>query len=371
MSPRSSSPPANANRSFHGPDPLNLRPLLLTWYLKNHRQLPWRGVDSGYKVLVSEFMLQQTQVATVLPHYERFLTRFPNMVSLAQATEEEVETAWSGLGYYRRARALRNAAQQIVSDHEAEVPTDFEDLKALPGVGDYTAAALGSIIHDEPYAAVDGNVMRVLTRLFGIEDSISNTGTQRELRTLAQELLEPEQAGDWNQAMMELGATVCAPKKPLCSVCPWEEHCVAHAKGIALDLPKKAKPKATVEVHRIAGVLLEEGRCLLTRRTEKLLYGTWELPGLDLDSPEGARERLREHLEHKLGVEVTVGNPLARVRHSITHHRIQVHGYAIKANPKPRNKKNERIWASPGDVANLHTSSMTIKLLNAIAKLKG
>ena len=196
------------------PDPPGaaaLRRALLKWYGSAHRPLPWRQSRDPYAVLVSEFMLQQTRAAAVIPYYRSFLERFPTLESLAAASEEEVRAVWSGLGYYNRARNLRETARRILRDHGGRLPSDPADLRRLPGVGDYTAAALASIVHDAPRAVVDGNVVRVLSRLLGLDASVSRLPVRRALQDLADRLLDPRRPGRWNQAMMELGATVRVP----------------------------------------------------------------------------------------------------------------------------------------------------------------
>jgi A/G-specific adenine glycosylase len=249
-------------------DVSDFRTRLLTWYDCHQRPLPWRKTKSPFRIWVSEIMLQQTRVAVVIERYREFLKRFPSLRSLAQSRESEVLAAWSGLGYYRRARSLRKAAQQVLRDHHGRIPRDPSQLKTLPGVGDYTAAAIASIAFGQPHAVVDGNVRRVLTRVAG--KSVSATSTWKH----AQALLSAERPGDFNQAMMELGATVCLPA-PKCAACPVQELCVSKGnRGSA----KKEKPATRVDL-RFALVLRQEGVYLLRRpRSAKLMPSMWELP---------------------------------------------------------------------------------------------
>src|SRR3569833_392894 len=200
---------------------------LLAWFRRNRRDLPWRQTSDPYAIWVSEIMLQQTRVAVVVERYTAFLQRFPAVQSLAQADEQEVLALWSGLGYYRRARMLHKAAKVIVSDHGGAMPTSSQSLRHLPGIGSYTAAAIASIAHNEPIAVVDGNVERVLSRIQGwhSHDSISEAAVRRKVDDFAETLADPHHPGDYNQAIMELGATICTPRNPQCLVCPWAREC--------------------------------------------------------------------------------------------------------------------------------------------------
>jgi A/G-specific adenine glycosylase len=245
-------------------DAAALRKQLATWYKRNARDLPWRRTRDPYAIWVSEIMLQQTRVAAAIPHYRRFLARFPDAAALARASEAEVLTALSGLGYYSRARNLRKAAQTMAG----EFPTDYESIRALPGVGEYTAAAVASIAFGLPHAVVDGNVRRVISRL-------ANNG-QVDLQEAARRLLDRRNPGRWNQALMELGALVCLPREPLCGVCPAARHCEALRQGTQAELPPK-RPRG--EVQRVRVVLLairKRGKILLT--PSERVRGFWDLP---------------------------------------------------------------------------------------------
>lgn len=345
-----------------------LRRALLAWYRGRARDLPWRRSRDPYAVLVSEFMLQQTQVTTVLPYYRSFLERFPSMEALAAASEDSVRTAWSGLGYYRRARNLQAATRTLVRDHDGRLPDSFEALRSLPGVGDYTAAALGSIVHGLPKGVVDGNVIRVLTRLAGIADPPTRVAVRRKLQDLADRLVEPDAPGDWNQAMMELGATLCTPRAPRCGECPWEKACRARAQGKSEAYPTRAPARAPVAVERAAAVLRRRDRVLLViRRDPRLLDGTWEFPGVEVPPGGNARQLLAEHLAATLGVEARVGTEAAQVRHAITHRRILVRGFLVEADTLPRAKRGEREWVRPEEIGRRPVSSMTLKLAAGLA----
>ncbi len=253
------------------------RRALLRWYDSSRRDLPWRESNAFYPVWLSEIMLQQTRVEAVIPYYRRFLERFPTPAALAAAPESDVLAAWSGLGYYSRARNLQRAARQLVG---GSLPATYEEVLSLPGAGPYTAAAIASIALDLPHAAVDGNVMRVISRLTDDPSEISSTVARRRFSTEANALLDRGRPGDFNQAMMELGATICVPRSPDCAACPVAAFCAARSAGHESELPVKLKKPAAREV-RLALVLFQEGeRILLVRRSssERRLAGFWELP---------------------------------------------------------------------------------------------
>lgn len=354
------------------PAPLrrSLRRKLLGWYDAHRRRLPWRDTGDPYRVLVSEFMLQQTRVAAVLPHFRRFLDRFPDLRSLAAAGDEAVCAAWSGLGYYRRARALGAAARVLVRDHGAGIPDDLDTLRSLPGVGDYTAAALASIVHDRPAAVVDGNVLRVLARLFAVEGSISRPAGARAVGGYARALLDPGRPGDWNQAVMELGATVCTPRAPRCEACPWEAACAARERNAVAAYPRRDPPKAPVSVQRALGVFRRGPRVLLVHREDpRLLDGTWEIPGLDLDPAARPLPALTAELARRFARDVALGGELVRIRHAITRRRFTVRAFAARAVPSLRADPGRRAWLDLESLDDYPVSSMTSKVLAALARL--
>src|SRR6202171_1405948 len=255
---------------------------LLTWFSARKRDLPWRRTKDPYHIWLSEIMLQQTRVVAVVPYYESFLERFPDMQALARARAEAVLSHWAGLGYYSRARNLLRAAQEIDARHGGRFPSDYDAALALPGIGRYTAAAVLSIAYEKPLAVLDGNVARVLARLGAVRGDLRAPALWRKLETTAQELLARKSPGDWNQAMMELGATVCIPKSPKCGECPVAPWCQARKLGIAELLPETKKKRAPVQVTLAAAVLLDpRGRTLLVRRTGKdgaLFSRMWQFP---------------------------------------------------------------------------------------------
>jgi A/G-specific adenine glycosylase len=255
-----------------------LRSRLLAWYGKHKRDLPWRKSRDPYRIWISEIMLQQTRVAAVIPYYERFLARFPDVSALASAPEQELLAAWAGLGYYSRARNLQRAAQKIVE--LGDFPRDYSSLLTLPGVGDYTASAIASIAFDLPHAVLDGNVLRVLSRFTGERGNVDSLAVRNGLRKVSEQALHPVRTGEFNQAMMELGATVCLPKQPRCMECPLERHCVARELGIQNELPVKSIRPGVKRVEKELLVVEKAGKILAWQRTAEnpRLAGFWELP---------------------------------------------------------------------------------------------
>ena len=276
--------------------------LLLVWYARGHRDLPWRNARDPYAILVSEIMLQQTRAQAVIPYYRRFLERFPNVSALAAAAENDVLALWSGLGYYSRARNLRLAAQQIAA--AGGFPRDYAAIRALPGIGDYTAAAVGSIAFDLPYAVLDGNVLRVVARVENDASDISAGRTRQRFREIAQQWLDAREPGHFNQALMELGATVCLPRNPLCLVCPLAECCRARQEGTAAQLPVKLRKTEPVRLSGVLLVVRHRGRILLRQRdaAASRMAGFWDLPA-PADLP-AAR----------------LGARIGEIRHTITNH---------------------------------------------------
>ncbi|TVQ93109.1 MAG: A/G-specific adenine glycosylase [Deltaproteobacteria bacterium] len=294
---------------------------LLEWYDRHQRTLPWRTDPTPYHVLLSEFMLQQTRVETVIPYFERFIARWPTLSDLAGASSEDVMEAWAGLGYYRRARNLHAAAKMAVA--QGGLRADPEAIRALPGVGAYTAGAIASIAFGLPEPAVDGNVDRVISRLSALREDPTKAKGKRLIREKVMELQPAERAGDFNQALMELGATLCSPRSPSCLVCPWSEGCEARALGIAESLPNKPKKKQPVPERGVSGLLWTGQGWLMGRRPPDMrLGGLWEPPsGLILAGESSSDAVIRVMRDHA-GVEVEVVRSLGEVLHVFTHRRL-------------------------------------------------
>lgn len=299
---------------------------LLAWFGRHQRILPWRHEPTPYRVLVSEFMLQQTQVATVIPYFERFMTAFPTLETLAAASVDEVLKQWEGLGYYARARRLHQCAQRIAAEG---FPEEASDLARLPGIGPYTAAAIASIAFQLPVPVVDGNVLRVRSRMLASAACIDQEQTRKgHYRDLLQVIARVANPSHFNQALMELGALVCHPQAPDCQACPVAEECLGCQRGCATSFPVRMARAPVPHVHVAVAVIEDGGQWLILRRSaEQMLGGLWEFPGGKLEMGETAAEAAcRETLE-ETGLEVKVGREAAVVRHAYSHFRVTLHAF--------------------------------------------
>jgi len=330
---------AMARQFFHLslPAAKRLRQRLLVWFRGHKRDLPWRRTRDAYRIWLSEVMLQQTRVAAVVPYYERFLKRFPNLRRLARARREEVLKLWAGLGYYRRARDLHAAARRMATRHRAQFPGTLPEALALPGIGRCTAAAVLSMAYGSLLAVLDGNAARVLARLGAMRGDLRAPSRWRRLELAAERLLAPRAPGEWNQAMMELGATICTPRAPRCQQCPVARWCRAYALGIADQLPTKRRKPAAVSVHIAAAVLRDpRGRTLLLpkpRTAQRNFFsGLWQFPAVETEGDAGAA--VRELLRRQFGI-VAELVPLAAVRHTVTHHRITLWPFLVPVKALP------------------------------------
>lgn len=303
-----------------------LRASLLVWYRTNHRDLPWRRSRDPYAIWISETMLQQTRVDTVIPYYERFLARFPDVESLATADEDDVFAEWAGLGYYSRARNLQKAARMLSDEFGGTFPETAEELRALPGVGPYTAGALASIAFDAPEAIVDGNVVRVLTRLHGIREDTATKPVMDELWREAGLFARGESPGDLNQAIMELGALVCTPRSPRCLICPLAKSCDARAAGDAEALPIKTRKTKQTRIEAVCAWLPRRGKLLVTKRPATgLMAGMWELAGDDLLPKEAPEEGLRRGIRERTGLTIKRAEYAGEVAHIFSHRKLRLH----------------------------------------------
>ena len=343
---------------------------LLAWYADHGRDLPWRRTRDPYHIWVAEVMLQQTQVATVTSYYERFLARFPTVEALAAASLDEVLKLWEGLGYYARARYLHAAARKVVTEHGGRIPEAAEELLSLPGVGRYTADAILSMAYGQDVPALDGNVRRVLSRAFAIDEDVTRGTGQRRLRVLAEELLPPGRAGDFNQALMDLGATVCTPRAPRCGGCPLAEACRAHQSGREKQFPVRRLRRAVPHYEVAAGVIWNgAGHFLIAQRPlDGMLGGLWEFPGGTREPGETLRECLRRELAEELDVEVAVGELLTVVQHAYTHFRITMHAFHCRiaaGQPRALGCADWR-WISLDDVPRFAFSAADHQIIAAL-----
>jgi len=314
-------------------------------------------------------MLQQTRVETVRPYYERFLAAFPTVYHLAAADLDEVLRLWAGLGYYARARNLHAAARAIAERRGGRFPRTLEELRKLPGVGRYTAGAIASIAFGVRAPVLDGNVRRVLTRLFGIRKSIERPATQRRLWALAEALLPRTSPGDFNQALMELGARVCTPKQPRCSACPLRSACVAFARGEQRRLPKRRPKRPVPPVDAAAAAIVRAGRVLLVQRPARgLLGGLWEMPSVPLTNGQTAAGTLASEVARRVGLPVDVGRELGAVRHAFTHRLLRLHVYRCRphhARARARLNRAAR-WVSLRDLDSVPLATLDRKALQVV-----
>lgn len=345
---------------------------LAAWYERGHRDLPWRRDRDPYRILVSETMLVQTTVAAVIPYFERFLARFPTVRALAEADEADVLKAWEGLGYYRRARQLHAAAKAVVSDHGGLVPDDAGAILALPGVGRYIAGAVLSFAFDRAAPIVEANTQRVLARLLAWPDDLSKSASQARLWQAAERLVPAEKPGRFNQAFMELGATVCTPRAPMCLICPVAPECRARALGLQDTLPVKAPRAAPLDVAEACALVVRDGRFLVLRRGPGRLWaGFWEFPTIHVSGADPAGRSfgelvgLSEGICRLTGVGVEVGPEAKTVRFGVTKHRVALSAHSatdLGGKPIPHPGFTEARFATPEELREFSMGSAVRKL---------
>ncbi|MAX26116.1 MAG: A/G-specific adenine glycosylase [Phycisphaeraceae bacterium] len=341
---------------------------LLAWYDQHARVMPWRAirpqVPNPYHVLLSETMLQQTQVATVIDYFNRFTEAFPSIRDLADADEQQVLKLWEGLGYYRRARNLHACAKQIVNEHAGVVPNTVEQLLKLPGIGRYTAGAIASIAYDIPAPILDGNVVRVLSRWFAITESTDEKQVKEQLWELAQLLVPDRRAGDFNQAMMDLGAMVCTPKSPTCLTCPMIKHCQAREQGIEESLPKRTpKNKPTKVTHHVVSIQRKDQFLFTQRPSDGLWSNMWQIPTF-----EAAHEKtLPDQIKEQLGLQVGKLEQCQSFIHQTTHRTITfTHWQAIHVTGRLR--KNAGLWRRLDQLGDLPLAKPQLKIVATLQK---
>lgn len=299
------------------------RNALLEWYRANSRKLPWRQTGDPYRIWVSEVMLQQTQVKTVLRYYPRFIKEFPDVRQLATANPQQLLKMWEGMGYYQRVRNLQRAAQIVVNELGGKIPGNYAEFRALPGVGDYIAAAVTSLAYNAPHPVVDGNVKRVLARLFLIDEPINRSSSLWTFRLKGDEILDRSQPGMFNQAMMDLGAAICRPRNPACSSCPVSRFCRAFRSGRQTDFPVRLPSRKVPEYHIAVGVVHRNGKVLITRRKpEGLLGGMWEFPGGKVREGESVEQACLREIAEEVNLSVAIDQRIARVKHTYSHFKI-------------------------------------------------
>jgi A/G-specific adenine glycosylase len=344
---------------------------LMIWYKRNQRSLPWRKTNDPYRIWISEIMLQQTQVDTVIPYYHRFLKAFPTVPSLARAPLQNVLKVWENLGYYSRARNMHAAAGMIVEKFGGQIPDNWGEIKSLPGIGLYTAGAILSIAYGQAIPAVDGNVRRILCRLFAIRKPVDDTREQKQLQKLAASLIPIRHPGDFNQALMDLGATICKAKNPDCSRCPIANLCQARLHDFQNVLPIIRKTPAIPHRQAAAAVIHNsKGMLLIVQRPASgLLASLWKLPGGFIKADEDMEKSLRRSVKEELGISIRPRKHLASVNHTYTHFRITLQAYEcslLKGAPKPLGCQDWR-WASLADLKKLPLSKID-RMIMTLAK---
>jgi A/G-specific adenine glycosylase len=353
-----------------------IAPLLLGWWDADHADLPWRSTRDPYTIWVSEIMLQQTQITTVIPYYERWLARFPTVQDLAAASLDEVLKLWEGLGYYSRARNMYAAAQTIVAEWNGRFPPTAAQLQTLKGIGRYTAGAIASIAYDEPVPVLDGNVIRVLSRLTDLPDDVTTTATKKALWQIAADLVPAQRPGDYNQALMELGQTICLAQNPRCLLCPLTQQCLARQRGTQMDRPVKPPRKNTPHYDVVAGIIWQngnreaDGKFLIAQRPlQGLLGGLWEFPGGKQEDGETLPEALQREIQEELAMDIQVGDFQTSVKHAYTHFRITLHAFhASHLSGEPQHiGVKDHAWVT---LAELDNYAFAVTDLKIIASLK-
>jgi len=342
---------------------------ILKWYGRHARSLPWRGHADPYAVWVSEIMLQQTRVEAVIPYFERWMERFPSLPDLAAATEQEVLSAWEGLGYYSRARNLHKAARLILEQFDGELPRDPSVLRKLPGIGRYTAGAIASLAFGLDVPTLDGNLRRVFARVFDVAEPADSRSGEKILWGLAEKHLPKGRAGDYNQALMDLGATICLPRNPACLHCPLADLCQARALGVQEGRPV-LKPRARLPHYTVtAAVLRRDGKILLARRPSRgLLGGMWEFPGGKVERGETLAETLTREIREELGAEIRIGEPLGIYRHAYTNFRITLHAFLCDltdGEPQPV-EAAELAWVAPANLGDYPMGKVDRQIANRL-----
>ena len=348
--------------------------LLLEWYQNNARDLPWRRTSDPYQIWVSEIMLQQTRVETVIPYYLRWMDRFPALEDLAQAEQDEILSYWEGLGYYRRANNLHQAVKEVARIYGGNLPADSKKLQELPGIGRYTAGAISSIAFNLPEPILDGNIRRVFSRYFNINTPLQSPETEKKLWKIAEELIPVEDPGTYNQALMELGALICQPRKPLCHLCPLNPDCSARRLGLQEQLPVR-KTKSPLPHYQVtAAVFQKNNQVLLTKRPlEGLLGGMWEYPGGKQETGESLEQALQREIQEELGAKVEVGILLGVFDHAYTHYRVTLHAFfcQLKTKKLVLNYHTDYAWVPISSLADYPMGKIDRQISRCLENIPG
>ncbi|MFA5842175.1 MAG: A/G-specific adenine glycosylase [Candidatus Gracilibacteria bacterium] len=355
-----------------------LQRALLRWFTLNQRDLPWRHTYAPYDVWISEIMLQQTQVKTVLPYFERWIKTFPTIQSVASAQEEKILKLWEGLGYYSRARNLQKAAQKIVKNHHGKFPENYEDILALPGIGRYTAGAIASIAYNQPQPILDGNMIRVIARLLAEKRNTRKPQLQAQFWAIAKSWIPAKDARNFNQAMMELGALVCTPKSPDCKNCPLKKQCHAYALDLAESLPNRGKSQKKVEIKVVAAILVKKtirasSLIFIQKRPQQgLMGGLWEFPGGKVKPKESLKDALCREIREELGIEISNLRPFLNIKHSYTKYNVDFHTFLVDCTGEKIKQKEEidHAWVPIEKLSKLPFPAANVKVIKALVKGK-
>jgi len=343
---------------------------VINWYSNHQRDLPWRKSRNPYFIWISEVMLQQTQVETVIPFYERFLSRFPTIDALSRASLHEILKVWENMGYYSRAHNLCEAAKIISEQYDGQIPNNMEALQGLPGVGNYTASAILCFAFGRQVPTVDGNVRRVLCRLYGIKALMDQTSTKKRLFDIATKLVPKKRSSHFNQGLMDLGATVCTPRKPCCNPCPLNNHCQALKLGLQDTLPKRVKRAPLPNRQMTAGIITDaQRRLLIVQRPMKgLLGGLWKFRGGERKADETLKDALKRTVREEVGIRIKVKEDITSVNHAYTHFRMTLYAFrCVRQGGKPAamNCINWK-WIKPRGLRNYPFSKGDRKIIKAI-----
>ncbi|HMV25323.1 MAG TPA: A/G-specific adenine glycosylase [bacterium] len=345
---------------------------LLLWFYKHKREMPWRTTQDAYRIWVSEVMLQQTQVEQVRPYYQRFMVAFPDILTLANAKLDEVYKLWEGLGYYRRAALLHKAAQIVVTQYQGRIPDQYEFARSLPGFGDYTIGAVLSIAYQKKLPAIDGNVIRVMSRLYRIESEVHLSATKRQIESLVQSMIPDENPGDFNQALMELGALICTPQSPQCTRCPVHRFCKSYNELPNPNiLPNKKKKTIKPHMHIAAGIVFKNKRILAAKRPSDVILGNlWEFPGGKKESGESLLKTCERELQNKIGIRAKIGKCFLVHKHAYSHYTITLHFYKCDyIGGQPIKRKHSALrWVYPKKALELAWATSHRKALEKLLK---
>jgi A/G-specific adenine glycosylase len=346
-------------------DKTDFQEKLLQWYHHYQRELPWRETQDPYKIWISEVMLQQTTVQTVLPYYKKWIQIFPDIQTLSQSSLQKVLKAWEGLGYYQRAKNLHQASKIIMEKHQGQIPQTFSQLKSLPGFGPYTTAAVLSFAFKKPYPVLDGNIRRVLLRIQNLNEE-SNPSSDKILRPFLTTVFIPQKSSQFNQALMELGALICRPQNPSCLLCPIQKYCKAFQSGTQEIIPKPKK-REFHKIKAVLGIINHSQRYLIQKRASTgLMSDLWEFPGGKIRDGETPQQALQREIKEEVGLEVKVGPFLTRVYHSYTQFRVTLDVFQCALKEKPKLNHQTHKWVTLQEFQNYPFPSGSVKVIQFI-----